>query len=106
MPESRTALEVKGLEKLTKRDRKVLEQRANEAREEGRAEARRQREHRAEFEANRAESEQRCRSVDEHSRRMEARDKVAADLAQRLRVSHTDAQRLVIESLQRGDRRR
>lgn len=106
MPESKATLEVKGLEKLTKRDRKVLEQRANEAREEERAEQRRQAEHREQFHANREESERRVRAVDEHTRRMEARDKVAADLARRMGVSHTDAQRIVVESLQRGDRRR
>ena len=98
-------IKIEGLESLRKQERETLVRRANEELEDERAEHRAQVEHREEFQRNREESERRRRSVDEHTRTMEARDKVARQIAERSGISHTEAVAQVSEAMRTSRRR-
>lgn len=102
MNEKTSRLPLKGLDRLTKRDVKHLQQRAAEATEELRGKARQQE---REIEARQeriAESERYQRAHSEHARTLDARDRVAAQVARSTGMSHSEAQSFVAQHMERS----
>lgn len=96
--------ELHGMDRLTRRDHQVIQEKGKLAAEELRGRARAQEREIVERRERIEASERYIASRSEHARTMDARDKVAARIARQTGMTHTEAQSFVAENMERSRR--